>query len=96
MIHPTRGKILTKALPIKKESGGILLPDVQRIERDIQLEVVAVGLGRIDDKGKTHEMDVKASDFVLCVKKAGQECETPEGKFTIIRQQEVIAVLEKV
>jgi chaperonin GroES len=82
--------------PIEQEevtAGGIVLPETAK-EKPQQGNVVAAGPGARDDDGKHIEMDVKVGDKVLYAKYAGTEFKMDGKKLLILRESDVLAVIE--
>jgi chaperonin GroES len=61
----------------------------------MQGKVIAVGKGRVEKDGKVTPLDVKADDTVLFGKYAGQEIKVDGNEYLIIREEEVLGVIEK-
>lgn len=74
--------------------GGIIIPDTAK-EKPQQGKVIAVGKGRIEKDGKVTPLDVKSGDTVLFGKYAGQEIKIDGSEYLIIREEEVLGVIEK-
>jgi chaperonin GroES len=92
-LKPLGDRVVVK--PKAKEEttrGGIVLPDTAS-EKPQQGEVVSVGPGRVLDNGKRVELDVKTGDTVLFAKYAGTEFKLDEDDFLILRESDVLAVL---
>mgnify|MGYP003907581089 CR=1 FL=1 len=82
--------------PIEQEeqtSLGIFLPDTAK-EKPQQGEVVAVGPGAPDEKGKVQPLDVKAGDFVLFGKWSGTEVKLDGEDLLIMKESDILGVLE--
>jgi chaperonin GroES len=82
--------------PIEQEevtSGGIILPETAK-EKPQQGKVIAAGPGRTDDKGKRVAMEVKEGDRVLYAKYSGTEIKLDGKKLLILRESDILAVLE--
>ena len=77
----------------QKSAGGIIIPDSAK-EKPQEAEVVAVGPGKRDDKGDLIAPDVKAGDKVLIGKYAGNEVKIDDQELVIIREDEILAVIE--
>lgn len=94
-LRPLHDRILVKRLEEEEEQsqGGIIIPDTAK-EKPQQANVVAVGTGRITDDGKVQPMDVKAGDKVVFSKYAGTEVKLDGGEFLVIREDDVLGVLE--
>ena len=74
--------------------GGIIIPDTAK-EKPQEGEVVAVGEGRIDDKGNRVKPAVKKGDRVLFGKYSGTEIKIDGVEHLILREDEVLGILEK-
>ena len=95
MIKPLADRIVVKpAEAEQKTSSGLFIPDNAK-EKPMQGKVVAVGPGRKNDKGELVAMEVKVGDEVLYGKYAGTELEFEGEKFLMMRQSDVLAVIEK-
>jgi chaperonin GroES len=82
--------------PIEQEevtAGGIVLPETAK-EKPQQGNVVAAGPGARDEDGKHIEMDVKVGDKVLYAKYAGTEFKMDGKKLLILRESDLLAVIE--
>ncbi len=94
-VKPLSDRVLV--LPAKaadKSPGGILLPDVAK-QKPQRGEVLAVGPGRLDDKGARLAMSVKPGDVVIFSPWAGTgELKELEGA-VLIREDEILAIVEK-
>jgi chaperonin GroES len=77
----------------EKTSSGIVLPDSAK-EKPTKGKVVAVGPGRLDDHGKRMDMGVRTGDMVYYGKYSGTEVEVDGEKFVILREADILGVLE--
>ena len=77
----------------QKSAGGIIIPDTAK-EKPVKGKVVAVGPGAIQEDGKRASMEVKAGDMVLYGKYAGTEMKVEGKEVLIMRESEILAVLE--
>ena len=94
-IRPLYDRILVKRLEEKEtKKGGIIIPDTAK-EKPMQAEVIAIGSGKVSDEGKVTPLTVKKGDHVLIGKYAGTEIKIDETEHLIIREDEVLAVVEK-
>jgi chaperonin GroES len=94
-VRPLHDRIIVERIEEEEtSSGGIIIPDSAK-EKPQQGKVVAVGKGRIEKDGKVTPLDVKAGDTVLFGKYAGQEIKVEGGEYLIIREEEVLGVIEK-
>jgi chaperonin GroES len=78
-----------------KTAGGIIIPDTAK-EKPQQGKVVAAGKGKAKDDGKVLPLDVKAGDTILFGKYSGQDIKIDGEEYLIMREDEVLAVLEAV
>ena len=76
----------------KTSKGGILLPEAAQ-EKPRQGEVIAVGPGKMDDKGRQHPVGLKAGDEILFSSYAGTDYKTDGGEFLILSEDDVLAVV---
>lgn len=89
-IKPLAGRVLILPTPAEEvTAAGIIIPDSAK-EKPLKGTVVAAGNGTKDE-----EMVVKAGDEVLYGKYAGTEVELDGTKYLIMRQSDVLAVIEK-
>jgi chaperonin GroES len=77
----------------EKTKSGILLPDTAK-EKPTKGKVIAVGPGRLDDKGKPMEIGLRVGDTVYYGKYSGTDVEVDGEKFVILRESDVLGVLE--
>ncbi len=94
-VRPLEDRVLVK--PLEKESrteSGIYLPESSK-ERPVQGKVVAVGPGKRLDNGKRAEMSIKSGDTVVYGKYSGSEVEIKGVEHLILRESEILGVLEK-
>jgi chaperonin GroES len=83
--------------PVEKEertASGIILPETAK-EKPQEGTVLAVGPGRTDDDGKRIPMDVKVGDVVLYAKYAGTEVKIDDKKLLILKESDILAIVEK-
>ena len=94
-IRPLHDRVVVKRLEQKEQiRGGIIIPDTAK-EKPQEAEVIAVGPGKINDDGKRSPMDVKAGDRILVGKYSGSEIKLDDVEYVILREDEILAVLEK-
>ena len=82
--------------PIEQEevtAGGIVLPETAK-EKPQQGKILAAGPGARDEDGKRIELDVKVGDKVLYAKYAGTEFKLDGKKLLILRESDLLAVIE--
>ena len=93
-VRPLRDRILVKRLEEGEQRvGGIIIPDTAK-EKPQQGKVIAVGSGKIKDDGTRIPMDVKPGDLILFGKYSGQEIKLDGVEYLIVREEEVLGVLE--
>ena len=93
-IRPLHDRILVKREEEGEEKiGGIIIPDTAK-EKPQQGKVIAAGAGKSKDDGKRIPLDVKAGDLILFGKYSGQEIKLDGEEFLIMREDEVLAVIE--
>lgn len=93
-IRPLHDRILIERMEEEVKKGGIIIPDTAK-EKPQQGKVIAVGPGRVDDKGERIPMDVKKGDIILFGKYSGNEIRIGEEEYLIIREEDVLGVVEK-
>ena len=86
--------IIKQSEPEEKSAGGILLPDTAKEKPQIGT-VVAVGPGKILDDGKRGRMSVKKKDEVIYAKYSGSDVEIDGEKYVILRESDVLGIVEK-
>jgi chaperonin GroES len=77
----------------KKTKGGIFIPDTAK-EKPQEGKVIAVGPGKVNEKGKRILLDVKKGDRVLFGKYAGNEIKIDGVEHMIMREDDILAILE--
>ncbi len=92
--RPLHDRIIVQRLEEGEQKiGGIIIPDSAK-EKPQQGKVVSVGAGKVKDDGKRISLDVKAGDLILFGKYSGQEIKLDGEEFLIMREDEVLAVIE--
>ena len=77
-----------------KTKGGIIIPDTVK-EKPQEGEVVAVGPGARDEKGKLVALEVKAGDRVLFGKWSGSEVKIDAEDLLIMKESDILGVIER-
>jgi chaperonin GroES len=94
-LKPLADRLIVKPLEAEEvTAGGIVLPDSAK-EKPTRGEVIAAGPGKVLDNGKTVPMEVKVGDTIYYGKYAGTEIKVGADEYVILRQDDVLAVLEK-
>ena len=92
-VRPLHDRVLVKRFNEEEKSkGGIIIPDTAK-EKPIQGEIIAVGQGRIGEDGKVRPLDVKKGDRVLFGKYAGTEIKIDGEEFLMMREEDILGVL---
>ena len=93
-LTPLSDRVIVKQSEAEeKTASGILLPDTAKT-KPTQGKVVSVGPGKLDDDGKRHAPAVKAGDDIYYGKYSGTDIEVDGEKFVILRESDVLGVLE--
>lgn len=94
-LRPLYDRLVVKRLEEdEKSTGGIIIPDSAK-EKPQKGEVVAAGNGKKTEEGKTIPLDVKTGDRILFGKYSGNEIKMDGDEYLILREDEVLAVLDK-
>ena len=94
-IRPLYDRVLLKRVSVEEKSkGGIILPETSK-EKPVEGKVIAVGRGRRGEDGKLMEMDVKKGDRVLFAKYSGNEIKIDGDEHLILREDEILAIVDK-
>ena len=93
-IKPLGNRVLVKRSESKLSKGGILLPETAQ-EKPRQGEVVAIGPGKLDEKGRLQPLELRVGDTVLFSSFAGTEVKTgdDQGDFLIMSEDDILGVL---
>ena len=93
-IRPLHDRILVKRIEEEETtSGGIIIPDTAK-EKPQEGKVVAVGNGKVAEDGTVTPLDVKKGDKILFSKYSGSEVSLDGEEHLIMREDDVLAVLE--
>ena len=93
-LRPLHDRILVKRIEEEERTkGGLIIPDTAK-EKPMEGTVVAVGKGKVGEDGKLRPLDVHKGDRVLFTKYAGSEIQLAGDEHLIIREDDVLAVLE--
>ena len=93
-IKPLHDHILVERVEEEMKKGGIIIPDTAK-EKPQQGKVIAVGDGRRDEKGNKIPLDVKKGNTILFGKYAGTEIKLMDKDYLIIREDDVLGIVEK-
>ena len=93
-VRPLHDRIIVQRIEEGEQKvGGIIIPDTAK-EKPQQGKVIAVGKGKVKDDGKVVPMDVKQGDTILFGKYSGQEIKLDGDEYLIMREDEVLGVIE--
>jgi chaperonin GroES len=90
-ITPLHDRVLVRRLEEKESvKGGIIIPDSAK-EKPQEGEVVAVGAGKVNDKGDRIALDVKVGDRILFGKYSGNDIKVDDEEYMILKEDEILA-----
>ena len=93
-VRPLHDRVIVQRLEEGEQKvGGIIIPDTAK-EKPQQGKIIAAGSGKTKDDGKRIPLDVKAGDKILFGKYSGQEIKLDGEEYLIMREDEVLAVIE--
>jgi chaperonin GroES len=93
-IRPLHDRVIVKRLEEDRKSpGGIVIPDTAA-EKPVQGKIVAVGKGKILEDGQIRPLDVKVGDTILFGKYSGTEVKVDGDDLLVMREEDVMAVIE--
>jgi chaperonin GroES len=93
-IRPLHDRVIVKREEEEKKSqGGIIIPDTAT-EKPIFGKVVAVGKGKILENGEVRPLDLKVGDKILFGKYSGTEVKMDGDELVVMREEDVMAVVE--
>ena len=93
-LRPLHDRVLVKRLDEGEQKvGGIIIPDTAK-EKPQQAEVKAVGNGKLLDSGERVALDVKPGDRILFGKYTGSDIKIEGEEYLILREDEILGVLE--
>ncbi len=93
-LKPLQDRVIVKQNQAEeKTASGILLPDSAK-EKPTKGKVISVGPGKLDDNGKPMELSVRVGDQVIYGKYSGTDVEVEGEKFVILRESDILGVVE--
>jgi len=93
-VRPLHDRIIVERIEEgEQQVGGIIIPDTAK-EKPQQGKIIAAGNGKVKDDGTVTPLDVKTGDTVLFGKYSGQEIKLDGEEFLIMREDEILGVIE--
>jgi len=93
-IRPLHDRVVIKRLEEERTSRCVIVIPTTATEKPIRGEVIAVGNGKILENGETRPLDLKVGDRVLFGKYSGTEVKVDGEDVLVMREDDVMAVLE--
>ena len=94
-IRPLQDRVIVQRIKEEeKTKGGIIIPDTAK-EKPVEGEVIAVGNGKVTEKGDVRPLAVKKGDRILFGKYSGTEIKIEGVEHLILREEEVLGVIER-
>jgi chaperonin GroES len=94
-VRPLHDRVIVERIEEGEQKvGGIIIPDTAK-EKPQQGKIIAAGKGKLEKDGKVTPLDVKAGDTILFGKYAGQEIKVDGNEYLIMREEEVLGVIEQ-
>ncbi|OGV33964.1 MAG: co-chaperone GroES [Lentisphaerae bacterium GWF2_45_14] len=94
-VQPLGDRVLVQSVESAEQvKGGIVIPDTAK-EKPQEAKVVALGTGKVDEKGKKLPFDVKVGDVVLTSKYGGTEVKIDDQEYKILNSEDILAVISK-
>jgi chaperonin GroES len=94
-IRPLHDRVLIKRLKEEETTkGGIIIPDTAK-EKPIEAEVIAVGSGKVLEDGNVRPLSVRPGDRILFAKYSGNEVKLDGEDVLILREDDILGVLER-
>lgn len=94
-IRPLQDRVIVQRIAEEeKTKGGLIIPDTAK-EKPQEGKIVAVGKGKLNEDGKITPLDVKVNDRVLFGKYAGTEINIDGEEHLIMREEDILGVIEK-
>jgi len=93
-VRPLHDRVIVKRTEeTEKTKGGIIIPDTAK-EKPIEGRIIAVGKGKVLENGTIQPLEVKEGDKVLFGKYAGTEITANDEEYLIMREDDIVAVVE--
>jgi chaperonin GroES len=93
-LRPLADRVVVKRIEEEEvKKGGIIIPDTAK-EKPQKGEIIAVGPGRLDEKGNRVPLEVKVGDKVLFSKYAGTEVKIGDEELLVMREDDILCIVE--
>lgn len=93
-IRPLGDRVIVKRMEEEdKTAGGILIPDSAK-EKPLKGKIIAVGSGKVNNKGEIDKLEVKKGDTVVFGKYAGTEVKIEGEQHIILREDDILGIIE--
>jgi chaperonin GroES len=93
-LRPLNDRILVERVKEQeKTKGGIIIPDSAK-EKPAEGKVISVGSGKVTEDGKRIPLEIKKGDRILFGKYGGQEIKVEGNEYLIMREDEVLCIIE--
>ena len=93
-LRPLHDRVIVKRMEEERMSaGGIVIPD-SATEKPVRGEVLAVGNGKILDNGEKRPLDISVGDTILFGKYSGTEVKVDGEELLVMREEDIMAVIE--
>ena len=94
-MRPLQDRVIVRRVKEEeKTKGGLYIPDTAK-EKPIEATVVAVGNGKVLEDGTVRKLDIKAGDRILFGKYSGTEVKIDGEEHLILREDDILGVIEK-
>ena len=94
-VRPLHDRVIVERIDEGEQKvGGIIIPDTAK-EKPQQGKVITAGKGKVEKDGKVTPLDVKAGDTILFGKYAGQDIKVDGNEYLIMREEEILGVIEQ-
>ncbi len=94
-LRPLHDRVLVRRVTAEeKTAGGIIIPDTAK-EKPQEGEVIAIGTGTLNEKGDLRPLDVKSGDRILFGKWSGTEVKLDGEELLIMKESDIMGVLDK-
>jgi chaperonin GroES len=93
-LRPLQDRILVQRVKEEeKTKGGIIIPDTAK-EKPVEGRVIAVGIGKLSEKGNRIALEVQKGDRILFGKYSGNEIKIEGEEYLIMREDDVLGIIE--